>query len=92
MFMIKGVEIVAFHKEGEQDALGLKKLVDMAITSLLFSVTFLLNFHLFVKNKIALLIESEILEKMFLMSVESIQEFVNLNKKNFTFIFIDPVE
>lgn len=89
MFMIKGAEIVAFHKEGEQDALSLKKLVDMAIISLLFSVTFLLNF---VKNKIVLLIESEILEKMFLMSVESIQEFVNLNKKNFTFIFIDPVE
>lgn len=59
--MIKGVEIVAFVRKVRAYALSLKKLVDM-----LFSVTFLLNFHLFVKSKIVLLIESEILEKMFL--------------------------
>lgn len=67
MLMIKGVKIVVFCKEDESRMhLVLKKLVDMAIIPLLFSVTFLLNFHLFIKNKIVLLIESEILEKMFL--------------------------
>lgn len=66
----------------------------MAIIPLLFSVTFLLNFHLFVKNKIVLLIESEILEKMFLTWCLW-KEFRNSWTwigKNFTFIFIGPVE
>lgn len=63
--MIKGVQ-VAFYLRKMKAEQSIKKLLDIAYNTFVIQVTVPLYSHLFIKDKIVLLLESEVLEKVFL--------------------------